>query len=210
MKRTAALFLMGFLAVVMGCSGDSPAPSPAPVSPPTVGETPTPAAPSPTADPLVGSYRVALMIGSNCSAVPEAERRFDYTASIEHRISSEYVVTLGNGRFLDGLICKSGSERIAGLGCNQFLASQDGGTLMFDLINDNDMAHGGHIVTQTANGHWLEIIGQANASANANAFVASGKASVWYCPSAAAYPFPCQAPVGCDEASLKMEFTTMR
>jgi hypothetical protein len=81
---------------------------------------------------------------------------------------------------------------------------------MFDLINDNDMAHGGHIVTQTANGHWLEIIGQANASANANAFVASGKASVWYCPSAAAYPFPCQAPVGCDEASLKMEFTTMR
>src|SRR5262245_14406689 len=127
MKSAATLLLMAFVLGVVGCSDDSPAPAPAPITPPTVQETPPPAEPNPTADPLVGSYRVTVTIGSNCSVVPEVARRFDYTASIEHRTSADYLVTLGDGRFLDGLICKAGSGRIAELGCNQFLASRDGG-----------------------------------------------------------------------------------
>jgi hypothetical protein len=97
-----------------------------------------------------------------------------------------------------------------GLGCNQFLASEAGSDLTFQLINNNDDAHGGHIVTQTSAGEWLEIIGDATARPEGDSIRAAGTASVWFCGAASAYPFPCAGYVSCDNAGLKMEFTRQR
>ena len=209
MRPKAALFSMPFvLAVIGACGADSSRPTPGPIGPPTVAESPAPAAPKPSSNPLIGTYRLALSIGPECAAVPESARNHAYTATIEERTPSTYTVTLGDGRFLDGLICDLRSGPAAGLGCNQFVASQAGSDLTIQMINSNDEKHGGHIVTQTAHGQWLEIIGEASARAEGDVIGAVGTTSVWFCPTPSAGPFPCRAaPVGCEDASLKMEFT---
>ena len=123
---------------------------------------------------------------------------------------SRYTVTLGDGRFLDGLICDLRSGPAAGLGCNQFVASQAGGDITIQTINSDDEKHGRHIVTQTTHGQWLEIIGDVSARAEGDVIGAMGTASIWFCPKPSAGPFACVAPVGFENASLKMEFTRRR
>ncbi len=211
MNSKAAWFSMPFvLALIGACGSDSSRPTPGPIGPPTVAESPAPAEPKPSSNPLIGTYRLALNIGPDCAAVPESARNHAYTATIEARTPSTYTVTLGDGRFLSGLICELPSGPAAGLGCNQFVASQAGSDLTIQLINSNDEAHGGHIVTQTASGQWLEIIGDASARAEGDVIGAIGTATVWFCPTPSARAFPCAAPVSCQDASLKMEFTRRR
>jgi hypothetical protein len=70
----------------------------------------------------------------------------------------------------------------------------------FLLGNNNDEAHGGHIVEQLASGAWLEITGEASGPVDSyppTAVDASGNSQVWYCPTPSGYPFPCSRFEGC-------------
>ena len=111
-------------------------------------------------------------------------------------------MSLGSATFLDGLICTFGT----GLGCNQFLASGNDDAVQFSLINKNDDGHGGHIVEQLADRTWIEIIGDASGRRVGSSIEATGKASIWRCPSSSDYPFPCDNPQGC-KADMKLTLT---
>jgi hypothetical protein len=132
--------------------------------------------------------------------VREAERTRTYTATLTSRGEDRYVVTLADAVFLTGSIC---TGYASGLGCHQFPASVSDGAVRFVLENNNDDAHGGHIVEQATSG-WLEIIGEATGPAGGSAIEASGIADVWYCPESRAYPFPCRTFRGCQSAALRM------
>jgi hypothetical protein len=203
MTRVVVLEVLIGMMVIEGCGGQPQAPisqtAPTAVTP----TQPTPLQPQPDpAHPLVGSYVVTLQLGSTCTAVPEADRTRKYAASIAYTGSGPYIVTLTGATFLTGLICTAGS----GLGCDQFFASDDLGTVRFSLENNNDVAHGGHIVEQLASGAWLEIIGDARGVFDASRVEASGTASVWYCPDPLGYPFPCRAFAACS-ADLHLTLT---
>ena len=200
--------------VVTACDGGTSPPSP--VSPsviaplPPVASNPPPPRPStppPTGSAIVGSYAMTLMLGPSCSAVPEAQRVRRYSAHIDPVGSGRYVVTLSGSTFLSGLICAGGSGRFAGVGCNQFFASEDIDTMSVFLENNNDEAHGGHIVEQTAAGTWLEIIGSATGTVDPTRIELRGPASVWYCATPAGYPFPCRSFSGC---KTEMQVTLTR
>ena len=138
----------------MACDGSSNTPMPTGPTPPPVGFSPSPAPGGPASNtyPLSGVSDLTLTLGNDCSAVPELERTRAYTASISYTSDGRYVVTLGSGRFLTGPICTGGGGVFAGMGCDQFFASEDIDMANFFLENNNDEAHGGHIVEQLANG----------------------------------------------------------
>lgn len=167
---------------------------------------PSPTAPSPQ-DALIGNFTLTLIAGVECAAIPEAARTRRYLASFDATGSGQYVVTLTDATFLTGPICTAGSARFAGVGCHQFFASRQGDTVQFDLANNNDEAHGGHIVEQLSPGTWLEIIGNGTGRLQGSTIAATGMASLWYCPSARAYPFPCFDFVGCPSGTLQLTFT---
>ncbi len=177
------------------------APTPSPPPPPNSGT-----------DPVPGSYTLTLDLGSGCQALPDVARTRTYTATIETRGEASYVVTLSGGTFLDGLICTFTGGLYAGLGCNQFLASHEGDLVRFNLVNNNDDAHGAHIVEQVPPGTWLEIIGTASGRLEgttileATTIEASGSNSVWYCPVASGYPFPCSSFIGCASNDMRLTF----
>jgi hypothetical protein len=196
--RSNRLFPIVLSGVILNaCTGHSQAPTPIDQRSSQGAPAPPPAPAS--SDPLVGSYALTLSLGSTCGAVPEGERTQRFTANVQRREDARYVVTLGDGRFLQGAICTGGSAGYAGIGCNQFFASRDIDIASFFLENNNDEAHGGHIVEQLSSGAWLEIIGGASGPLNSatNAIDASGTASVWYCPTSSAYPFPCSRFASC-------------
>ena len=93
--------------------------------------------------------------------MPAADRTRSHTATIAYAEAGRYLVTLGGAVFLNGPICTGGSGRFRDVGCNQFVASEDIDTASFFLENNNDEAHGGHIVERLPSGQWLEIIGTA-------------------------------------------------
>lgn len=164
-----------------------------------------------TSDALVGSYTLTLSLGSTCNLVPEAERIRKYAASIDNAGSGRYVVTLSDAHFLAGPICTAGAGRFAGIGCHQFAASQDIDTASFFLENNNDEAHGGHVVEQLSSGEWLEIIGGAGgpsqtSGSSITSIDATGTSTVWYCPTRSGYPFPCSASVYCPSTDLRLTF----
>ena len=109
--------------------------------------------------------------------------------------------------FLNGLICTGGSGRFRDVGCNQFVASEDIDTASFFLENNNDEAHGGHIVERLPSGQWLEIIGTAGGPYDLAAARATGSGTAWFCPAALAYPFPCTGFVSCQTTDLRMTLT---
>jgi hypothetical protein len=197
---------IAFYGIVLGlvacaaCGGDPQAPT-GPLAPAT---TPPAVAPPQVMPPrtgasdnsLAGSYALTLEIGSGCAALPSAERTRRYTAAID-RSGERYVVTLGGATFLTGPICTGGGSHYAGIGCQQFFASQDGDTARFFLENNNDDAHGGHIVEQSPSGAWLEVIGEAGGRLDPSSIEASGVGTVWYCPTRSSYPFPCERYVFC-------------
>jgi hypothetical protein len=175
-------------------SGNSPGPTIGPTAPtpPIAG----PAAPGPNTHPLVGNYDLSVRLGDGCSAVPDAERTRTYHASIAYKEAGLYVVTL-DGRFLTGAICTAAGGKYAGMGCHQFFASEDIDTANFFLENNNDEAHGAHIVEQLPSGRWLEIIGSASGPYDLRSGSATGTATAWYCPQDVPYPFPCRGFVSC-------------
>lgn len=79
--------------------------------------------------------------------------------------------------------------------------------MQFALANNNDEAHGGHIVEQTASGTWLEIIGEVVGSRNVVSMEAAGRGSVWRCPESRGYPYPCSSFVFCDSTELRLRLT---
>jgi len=196
---------LAVLAVSAACDGSPSAPT---------RSTPLPASPSPAlpvpkySDPLDGAYTLTLQIGSSCSAIADADKTRVYDASIgriANRADLGHVVTLTGAHFLTGPICTSGSGRFAGIGCDQFFALEDTDWVGFFLQNNNDQAHGAHIVEQTSSGGWLEITGRAEgAFNNASSIDASGMVDVWVCSTSSDYPYPCPEYRFCPSTDLHL------
>ena len=195
------------------CHGASPAPTdpsqPTTPSPSGSPAPPTVLVPVPHSNsPLDGAFTLTLQIGSSCSALPDAERTRVYDASIgqvANRTDLGHVVTLSGPRFLTGSICTLASGRYAGMGCNQFVASEDGEWVGLYLQNNNDEAHGAHIVEQTSSGGWLEITGHADGDFNSTTLIdATGTADVWFCPASSDYPYPCPQYRFCPSTDLHL------
>lgn len=201
MRRTITAVAVGVLSV--GCDGAlPPSPSaPAPVTAPTPAPTPPPSDAGP-ADPMVGRYSLELRVAEGCEELPDQTRFRTYDAEIASNPKGGFLVSLTGGRFLAGGICTAAPS---GLDCNQFLATRQGDDVQFELRNENDDGHGGHIVEQTPNGWWIEVIGAAAGRFQSDAIIARGEASVWYCRTALGYPFPCPEYGGCG-GDLELSF----
>jgi hypothetical protein len=194
----------------MGCDKTPTGPETDPLSPQTgrPAAPPAPAPiPAPASHPFAGTYAATLTIGSSCTAVPEAERTRAYTARFDRASEGSYVVSLTDATFLTGSICDAGSGRFAGIGCHQFFAHEDAGQMQFVLANNNDEAHGGHIVEQTQAGTWLEIIGEAVGARDPASMEAAGSGLVWRCGESRGYPFPCSSYDSCNSTELRLTLT---
>ena len=212
LTRSVALVLgiLGIMAFT-ACSGSPQAPTPlsAPQASPSATATPpvsTPSLGQTNASPS-DPYTVTLDIGSGCPVVPQEERIRKYTARMDDTSSGLKVVTLSGATFLTGSICTGGGGRFSGIGCDQFFASEDIDTVQFTLENNNDEAHGGHIVERLSSGGWMEIIGSASGKLNPSSTEASGPGSVWYCSTPSSYPFPCAKYVGCRTNDMRLTLT---
>jgi hypothetical protein len=199
---------------VLLCGACGERTGPAEPAPPTATQPtiPTPPTPGPVPGPPVnviedevtGDYGLTLDIGSGCGVIPEPERTRSYQASITSPSEASYIVTLTSGTFLGGSICTSHQEKT---GCNQFHAQKANDQIRFELANNNDDAHGGHIVEQFAGGTWIEIIGYAIGRLDGRTIDASGASSVWYCSARMGYPFPCPTYSGCESTDMRLRFT---
>jgi hypothetical protein len=208
-RHMALCLLMGtltFAACDSAPSGPTPAGSPTANQPTAPPRNPAPS-PVPGGSRLVGSYLLTLDMGSGCSVVPASERIRRYTADITYVGAGRYVATLNDATFLTGLICTAASSHFAGIGCHQFFASEETDTVNFSLANNNDEAHGGHIVERLSSGGWVEIIGDARAEFDPTLIEASGAGSVWYCPTPSDYPFPCANFTSCRSNDMRLTFT---
>jgi hypothetical protein len=207
---TRVIGLMLGLLVVAACDGSTPAPlGPSPPPSQSSAGPPQGNAPpgsNPGGHPLEGSYSLTLDIGSGCPAIPPADRVRHYSADIAYTGDGLYVVTLTGSMFLSGLICTAGGGKFSSIGCDQFFASEDGNANFF-LENNNDDAHGAHIVEQTSSGTWMEIIGWATGPVSSSSIDAKGTSSVWYCPASLGYPFPCYGSSVCQSDDMTLRFT---
>jgi len=205
MRRQIAASVIPFLMAVAGCDRSNlPGPSPQPT--PTGLNPPSPPQPNSDADPLTGAYGLDLtmdQLGAECSEVPEVVKHRTYNGTIKATGNSDYVVSLSGGVFLSGLICTFAPSHF---GCDQFPASRTGGALQFNLINENDDGHGGHIVERVPQAGWIEVFGSLTGAIDNGTISAKGSGSLWYCSSSAGYPFPCASYVGCDVNDLRMTF----
>src|SRR5688572_29344755 len=150
MHRSIGACILAFLTCA-GCDGGEQtpvAPTQRQAETPSVILPPVPVTGA-TDDPLVGRYGLTLDLGSECAAIPDEARVRRYTATIAAKPEGGYVVTLSGSTFLSGLIC---TFTVTGLDCNQFPASRNGDLVEFDLVNNNDDGHGGHIVEQLPSG----------------------------------------------------------
>jgi len=208
MIRLIAFYGIALGAVVFAaCDSHPAAPTPLPpqaIPPPSAPPNPAPPGPS---NSIAGVYTLTLNIGSGCAVVPEAERTRKYTATIDYTRGGRYVVTLSDATFLTGPICTAGSRHLSGIGCHQFFAYEDIDTVRFSLENNNDEAHGGHIVEQLSSGTWLEIMGESAGKLDLSSIDASGTGSAWYCRTPSSYPFPCSSFVGCRSTDMRLTLT---
>jgi hypothetical protein len=208
MHRSIGAGVVLVASTLAGCEGYQ-APT-APNPPPPAQSPATPPAPRPAAadDPLVGRYALTLDVGSSCGAIPDTARVRRYTAAIGAAAGADYVVTLGGSTFLTGSICTYSEPGVRGLGlgCDQFLAARNGDVIEVDLVNNNDYAHGGHIVEQLHSGNWIEIIGAAAGQFSTQTIEARGNGTVWYCRLPDGYPFPCAAVTSCRSNDLRLTF----
>jgi hypothetical protein len=160
----------------------------------------------PPMDPMESEYALSVTVDSLCPAcatLPDDARHRTYAATIATRADGNVVVSLGGGRLLSGPICTLGPS---GLDCHQCLASRASGTVQFSLLNENDEAHGGHIVEQIPQTGWMELIGNLTSPASNDMMSASGDGSLWFCSDVTRYPFPCAHSVGCAVHDLRMTF----
>lgn len=205
MSDLRLLRILALVLAVAGC-GDAQPPT-TPTRGPGVSGPATPVPPQPAPEPtpgesIAGLYALDLSLGGNCAGLPDVARQRTYGATIAPA-GAHYVVTLSDASFLSGLICTFAPSK---LGCDQFLASRVGDQVRFDLINENDDGHGGHIVEFIAPTTWIEVIGTATGEMKDGSITAAGTASVWYCRDRAGYPFPCGSFGGC-QSDLLMKFT---
>jgi hypothetical protein len=202
-RMTLRGILLGTLAVA-SCGEGLPAPSPVPERPPSVSPGPPSPVPPPNSGGNVnaasGLYGLTLTIGSQCTAVPEAEKIRRYTARLDDDGPGRYVVTLSDATFLTGLVCT-----LSGLGCHQFRVVEEAETIRFSLGNNDDW-HGGYITEQTKSGTWLAITGDAIGARHASSIQASGRTDSWYCATPSGYPYPCSAIAFCT-SDLRRVFT---
>lgn len=144
MTRRIAIYgiLLGSFAIT-SCGGGPAAPSPVPERPPSASGPPNPvppANPGGNVNPASGVYGLTLTIGSECAAVPDAEKIRKYTARLDDDGSGRYVVTLGEASFMQAPGCIP-------LGCNQFRAVEEADTIRFILDPENEW-HGGYITDE--------------------------------------------------------------
>lgn len=204
---TPCAFACAAMLSLFGCQGSATvtgpviAPPPAPVGSPN---PETPPSPHPSGDSVIGHYTLLLEVGSGCDAIPDAARSRRYTATIDSTGDAAYIVTLGGSQFLSGPICTDGTAPLTGVGCNQFLGSRTGDSLEFRLVSDD--YHGGDIVEQLPFGTWIEISGTATGQLEQQTIKATGMGAVWYCPTAKAYPFPCDNFVSCRSSDMRLAF----
>ena len=188
----------------LACNGDQQPPTSPSASPVATSLPPAPPPPAPApGHPLTGSYSLKIDIGLGCSGTLGAARVRTYDAAISSADGARYLVTLGGAPFLSGSICTTGSLPE----CNQFLASRDGDAMTFNLANNNDDGHGGHIVEQLSDGRWIELIGSASGAMRDGVLEASGSASVWFCGESRSYPFPCRNFTSCATTDMRLTFT---
>jgi hypothetical protein len=203
--RTSAILVA--LTIAAACHRASPTqPTPSP------GEPPAPTAPVPPRDPqdgIKGHYVLTLQIGASC-AIPEAEKTRTYDAWIDRGTNREYggyVVTLGGASFFSSPLCTTFSGKFAGMGCNQFFASEDIDWVGFWLDNNNDEAYGGHIVERASSGGWLQILGSTGGLMSSYSFMeTAGTGTIWYCPIASDVPWACSQSqyVACSSTDLRL------
>ena len=208
MSEKSGLSVFVLLSAVAACDSGNPptAPSPAPMVAATSPPSPPLSTPDPNLPPdsLVGSYLLDLALGPDCLSLPAAAKHRTYAARIDSRGGTNYVVTLSEATFLGGSICTSAPS---GFDCNQFPASRVGDLLRFDLINENDDGHGGHIVERLPAGTWMEVIGSAAGPVRGGTITAMGRAGAWYCSMVSGYPFPCASHMSCSSDDFRLTFT---
>jgi len=210
MRGHIAVILLA-LAGAAGCGAPTPsAPTPsAPPSSSTNQPSPSPSpppGPSPDAGRIAGTYALDLtmdQLSPECQRVPDAVRHLAYTAAIQSTSDANYTVTLTGGEFLTGPICTFVPTH---LGCNQFSATDSADAVRFDLVNNNDDGHGGHLVAQVPEAGWFELIGNTTGAMNNGTISSKGSGTLWYCAASLAYPFPCPWFVGCAVGDLRMTF----
>ena len=198
MRQRPRVLAISFLACLAGCNASA-------LSSPSVASRAS--GPSGSTDQTVGQYAMSVDLGSlgpECVHVPDQAKHRSYTAAITSRPDGSYLVSLSGGIFLSGLICTAAPS---GLGCNQFRAARTDDSMQFDLVNDNDVGHGGHIVEQIPGTGWMELIGNATAPAINGTVAATGQGSLWFCSDNLTYPFPCWNSVGCAVNELRMTLT---
>ena len=211
MRRRVPLLVLVLLAnATTGCGTQPSAPSPAPTPAPTATPANPPPAPppaNPNGGQLEGTYALELSIDNlsgECKGVPDTVKHLAYSAAIQSTGEATYTVTLSGGTFLSGAICDFVPSH---LGCNQFSATGSGDGVRFDLVNDNDDGHGGHIVAQLPQAGWFELIGSTSGVMSNGTISSNGNGSLWYCATAGlGYPFPCPSYSGCKVGDLRMNF----
>jgi hypothetical protein len=204
MRQCLMLSVVSLVLAMAGC--DTSAGRQSSITAPSTPTQPTPPQPPSDTDPLTGAYALSLTmdeLGSECDQVPDVVRHRTYSATINSTGGDNYVVSLSGSVFLSGLICTLAP---AHLGCDQFPASRTGDTLYFNLINENDEGHGGHIVEQVPQAGWIEVIGRLTAASDGRKITGKGSGSLWYCSSSGGYPFPCRSYVGCAVNDMRMAF----
>jgi len=199
----ALLFAVAACDGALAPSPTSPSPAPTAMVPPVANPPANPPG-SGSSESIAGHYTLNITVGPGCDVLPEIVRNRTYAASIGPAGDTAFVVTLSEASFLGGSICTAAPSR---LDCNQFAASRAGDVLRFDLINENDDGHGGHIVEQIPPGTWMELIGSATGRIQDGSISAAGSAIVWYCPTVMGYPFPCRSSVSCRSDDLRLTFT---
>jgi hypothetical protein len=180
---------------------------------------PPPAVMTPVPSGLVGSYLLTLEIDASCAAVPPGERTRRYDATVA-RLGGRLVVTLAGAPFLDGGDCTGGGSA-GGLGCHQFVLSEDLDWVGADLRPRDDV-RGGHIVERVSTGGWIEITGHASGELSNLADISlEGPARAWFCPDDVGAPFdaPCAgsrsgrgtaappAARSCESSRMRLQFT---
>jgi hypothetical protein len=185
MNRALICFVGILSAVSVGCESSPAAPSTT---------EPSATQPSPVPGPAAGStHTVSWSVGDECSTIPDEARHRTYTATVGNGL-----VTLTSGLFLQGLICTLDT----GLGCNQFRMTPDGDAVTISVAGTE--WHGGQIVEQISDGTWIEVSAAGTGRIEGSTIRATLDGSIWYCPTAGAYPFPCAAFRGCKSNNIQM------
>lgn len=214
MRRQMPFLMLVLLANAAGCGAHPSAPSPtpapappAPVTPAPPNPTPAPPPPNPNGDSFEGTYALELSIdniGGDCKGVPDTVKHLAYSAVIHSTGDATYTATLSGGTFLSGSICDVVPSHLS---CNQFSATGSADGVRFDLDNNNDDGHGGHIVAQLPLAGWFELIGSTSGVMSSGTISSNGNGSLWYCATPGlSYPFPCPSYTACKVGSLRMNF----